>query len=128
MHPQEILAECFDTTEEDFYKWVSKENFERLRFLDKKNLNNDCSESELEELENLDSKIMRNSLNAFKVKEQRIENSGLTWSNFYKYGFTEEDFNRLKYLLESGFSYSNAKELSILKECVRKIATKILGK
>jgi len=105
MHPQEILTECFDPVEEDYYEWVSKEDFKRLRFLDQKNLNNDCSESELEELENLNSRIMRNSLNAFKVRKRRIKRSGLTWSDFYK-SLTKKRYPKASFLSIENFRVS----------------------
>jgi len=125
-----IFIECLDLLEEDYYTWVSKENFERLRFLDNKNFNKECSKSELKELETLDLNIHRNTLRAWKAKKKRIESLDLKESDFYEYGFTTEDFKRLKYLQENStpllFSWRDIKELTSLKERLNKLLPHVL--
>lgn len=125
-----IFIECLDLLEEDYYTWVSKENFERLRFLDNRNFNKECSKSELEELETLDLNIHRNTLRAWKAKRKRIESLNLKESDFYEYGFTAEDFKRLRYLQENStpllFNWRDIKELTSLKERLNKLLPHVL--
>lgn len=126
-----ILIECLDLFEEDFYNWVSPEDFERLRLLSDKNNREELSELESEELEEIDLDILNSTLTAYKLKKQRIQASNLTEEDFYEYGFTAEDFTRLRYLLEKDnplmFNWESKRELFNLKERLAKLTNQVLA-